>query len=264
MQKRTFRFEKNQKLSLVCLLMLTTCFEFAKASNQLSYGSPAFLGDKFTGSGQMSLANAVKKLIPHDIKVLFMDVDPNTVTRWSYSDAYVLNVITDFSKKYRFNWELIDNKLLIVGQNAQLPDKSDHQGMVDMEHHSANLVALSKTSSSPSSPVGKTVSVKEIEPIQEIKRFEIRLEDESLSLAIRRWSSENGYQLVWDVDKDFPAIQTNYSDSTYLAAIGNVMHDIAKTNYPLHTCVYNNKVVRVLPLASPCERATERETAREN
>ena len=41
-------------------------------------------------------------------------------------------------------------------------------------------------------------------------RFEIRLDDESLSLAMRRWSIENGYQLVWDVDKDFPAIQTSY------------------------------------------------------
>lgn len=264
MQKRTFRFNKNQKSSLVLLLILTTCIDVAKASNQMSYGSPAFLGDKFTGSGQMTLANAVKKLIPHDIKVLFMDVDPNTVTRWSYSDVYVLNVITDFSKKYRFNWELIDNKLLIVAKNAQLPDKSVNQGLIELEHNSANPVDLSTRTSAYGDQAGKSLSVKEIEPIQEKKRFEIRLEDESLSLAIRRWSSENGYQLVWDVDKDFPAIQTSYSDSTYLAAVGNVMHDIAKTNYPMHTCVYNNKVVRVLPLSSPCERATERETTREN
>jgi mannose-6-phosphate isomerase-like protein (cupin superfamily) len=199
MQKRTFRFKKNQKLSLALLLILTTCIELAKASNQMSYGSPAFLGDKFTGSGQMTLANAVKKLIPHDIKVLFMDVDPNTVTRWSYSDVYVLNVITDFSKKYRFNWELIDNKLLIVGQNAQLPDKSVNQGLIDLEQNSANHVALTKITSSRGDQAGKSLLVKENEPIQENKRFEIRLEDESLSLAIRRWSSENGYQLVWDV-----------------------------------------------------------------
>ena len=147
MQKRTFRFNKNQKSSLVLLLILTTCIDVAKASNQMSYGSPAFLGDKFTGSGQMSLANAVKKLIPHDIKVLFMDVDPNTVTRWSYSDVYVLNVITDFSKKYRFNWELIDNKLLIVAKNAQLPDKSVNQGLIELEHNSANPVDLSTRTS---------------------------------------------------------------------------------------------------------------------
>ena len=160
---------------------------------------------------------------------------------------YVLNVITDFSKKYRFNWELIDNKLLIVAKNAQLPDKSVNQGLIELEHNSANPVGLSTRTSAYGDQASKSLSVKEIEPIQEKKRFEIRLEDESLSLAIRRWSSENGYQLVWDVDKDFPAIQTSYSDSTYLAAVGNVMHDIAKTNYPMHTCVYNNKVVRVLP-----------------
>ena len=264
MQERNFCCKKIHKIVQTLLLMLTVANQYAHASNQLSYGSPAFLSDKFNGSGQMNLANALKKIIPQDVKVLFMDVDPNLLTRWNYSDAYVLNVLTDFSKKYQFNWELIDNKLLIVGQRPSTQEKPLNSNALGQDQVTQNYAApVARTGQTfPKSPMINT----EKGPVeaQSQGRFEIRLDDESLSLAMRRWSIENGYQLVWDVDKDFPAIQTSYYEKSFLDAVGNVMRDIGKTNYPMHTCVYNNMVVRVLPISTPCERIANGESAREN
>jgi hypothetical protein len=264
MQERNFCCKKLIVIVLNLLLMLAVANQHAQASNQLSYGSPAFLSDKFNGSGQMSLANAIKKIIPQDVKVMFMDVDPNLITRWNYSDAYVLNVLTDFSKKYQFNWELIDNKLLIVGQRPSAHEKPVNSNVLGQDQMTQNMAApVARTSQTfDQSPMNKME--KGPAEVQSQGRFDIRLDDESLSLAMRRWSIESGYQLVWDVDKDFPAIQTSYHEKSFLDAVVNVMRDIGKTNYPMHTCVYNNMVVRVLPLSTPCERTANGENSGEN
>jgi hypothetical protein len=264
MQERNLCCKKLSKIVRNLLIMLALANQYAHASNQLSYGSPAFLSDKFNGSGQMNLANALKKIIPQDVKVLFMDVDPSLVTRWNYADAYVLNVLTDFSKKYQFNWELIDNKLLIIGQRPSTQENPVNSIAIVPDQVTQNYAE-------PVAQTGQTfekslMSKAHTDPAeaQSQGRFEIRLEDESLSLAMRRWSIESGYQLVWDVDKDFPAIQTRYNEKYFLDAIGNVMRDIGKTNYPMHTCVYNNMVVRVLSISTPCERTANGESSREN
>jgi Toxin co-regulated pilus biosynthesis protein Q len=237
-----------------------------QASGQWSYGSPAFLGLKFTGSGHEVLGAAIKKLVPQDIKVLFMDVDPNLSIQWNYADAYVLTVLTDFSKKYHFNWEMVDNKLLILGQgesaSLKITDPLRDEGSISSAHQPP---VRSKSDPEPFNEVGLAFKrPKSLPENNSSLNFEIRLEDESLSLALRRWSIENGYQLVWDVEKDFPAIQTRYNAKSFLDAFGNVMRDVAKTNYPLHSCVYSNRVVRVLPIAISCERSSSQEALGEN
>ena len=176
MQERNFCCKKIHKIVQTLLLMLTVANQYAHASNQLSYGSPAFLSDKFNGSGQMNLANALKKIIPQDVKVLFMDVDPNVLTRWNYSDAYVLNVLTDFSKKYQFTWELIDNKLLIVGQRPSTQEKPLNSNALGQDQVTQNYAApVARTGQTfPKSPMINT----EKGPVeaQSQGRFEIRLD----------------------------------------------------------------------------------------
>jgi hypothetical protein len=85
-------------------------------------------------------------------------------------------------------------------------------------------------------------------------RFEVTKDDETLSIALKRWSTQEGYQLVWDAAKDFPAIQTVYESSNIENVILKVMKDIENTDYPLHACIYKNKVLRIVPTTKVCER----------
>jgi hypothetical protein len=84
--------------------------------------------------------------------------------------------------------------------------------------------------------------------------FDIRLEDETLYLALRRWSAESMFQLVWNAGKDFPAHKTRYIAGSFEQAVEYVMADTASSAYPLHACAYPNRVMRVLHISQSCER----------
>ena len=84
--------------------------------------------------------------------------------------------------------------------------------------------------------------------------FAITAGDETLYLALRRWTTLKGYQLIWDAGKDFPARNTLYPATELYEAIEMVMADTERSNYPLHACAYSNRVVRVLHISQSCER----------
>lgn len=86
------------------------------------------------------------------------------------------------------------------------------------------------------------------------RHFDIRLEDETLYLALRRWSAESKFQLVWNAGKDFPAHQTRYIADSFEHAVEQVMADTELSSYPLHACAYPNRVMRVLHISHSCER----------
>ena len=86
------------------------------------------------------------------------------------------------------------------------------------------------------------------------RQFDIRLEDETLYLALRRWSAESKFQLVWNAGKDFPAHQTRYIADSFEHAVEQVMADTELSSYPLHACAYPNRLMRVLHISHSCER----------
>lgn len=90
--------------------------------------------------------------------------------------------------------------------------------------------------------------------VAQLQIFAVKNEDESLSLALRRWAHEHRYRLVWDAGKDFPVKETTYQAVGLIAAIEQVMDDTEQSSYPLHACAYRNRVVRVLHISQPCVR----------
>lgn len=101
-------------------------------------------------------------------------------------------------------------------------------------------------------PKAEQAETQRVEP--SVPKFEILEKDETLSLALRRWAVMAGYQLVWDTTKDFPARHTNYGDVGFESAIEEVMRDTGRSSYPMHACLYKNKVLRVLHVSQSCER----------
>ena len=84
--------------------------------------------------------------------------------------------------------------------------------------------------------------------------YEILATDESLFLALRRWTTTQGVQLIWDAGKDFPARNTAYPAKNLHDAIEMVMADTERSSYPLHACSYANRVIRILHVSYACQR----------
>jgi hypothetical protein len=84
--------------------------------------------------------------------------------------------------------------------------------------------------------------------------YEILATDESLFLALRRWSTTEGVQLIWDAGKDFAARNTVYPAKELYEAIEMVMADTERSSYPLHACTYANRVIRILHISQSCQR----------
>lgn len=84
--------------------------------------------------------------------------------------------------------------------------------------------------------------------------FEVKNDDESLSLALRRWANEHRHRLIWDAGKDFSVKETTYQAVDLNSAIEQVMTDTERSSYPLHACAYRNRVIRILHISQPCER----------
>jgi hypothetical protein len=91
-------------------------------------------------------------------------------------------------------------------------------------------------------------------PFERKIKFQITVEDETLYLALRRWSTETGHQLIWDAGKDFAARATTYKEDNIISAVDRVMKDTQNSSYPLHACAYANKVIRVLHISQVCQR----------
>jgi hypothetical protein len=90
--------------------------------------------------------------------------------------------------------------------------------------------------------------------VPKLLTYEILATDESLFLALRRWTTRQGVQLIWDAGKDFPARNTAYPAKNLNDAIEMVMADTERSNYPLHACSYANRVIRILHISQSCQR----------
>ena len=82
--------------------------------------------------------------------------------------------------------------------------------------------------------------------------WHIRNTDGTLSKALARWAASSTPPISWEAEKDFPATNAVYQ-GTYLEVVEQVMSDTARSQYPLHACVYQN-VVRVLHASQSCVR----------
>ena len=75
----------------------------------------------------------------------------------------------------------------------------------------------------------------------------ISLQDKTLYRVMRRWAAQAQYQLVWQVDRDFPIESEVVFEGSFRHAVGQVMSGVAVTDFPLQA-VFNSdtRVLRVV------------------
>ncbi len=81
--------------------------------------------------------------------------------------------------------------------------------------------------------------------------WRITQNDATISNAVNRWATPSGYQIVWQAEKDLPSYIASYQGS-FESALESLMTDTKHSGYPLHACLYDNKVVRVLHVTQSC------------
>jgi hypothetical protein len=85
--------------------------------------------------------------------------------------------------------------------------------------------------------------VEEASGIDALKRYEVRLSDVRLHVAMQRWAAESGVRLRWDADRHLLiSAPTVFEARTALQAIGMALDTpgIAQSEYPLEVCEYPN------------------------
>lgn len=97
-----------------------------------------------------------------------------------------------------------------------------------------------------------TPEAAKVEPPKPLPVWEVRVADGTLSNAVRRWVAANRGTLLWQAQKDYPALSATFTGDLETALAG-VMASLQHAEYPLRTCMHDNNVVRVLHKSKSCE-----------
>ena len=107
----------------------------------------------------------------------------------------------------------------------------------------AQAVTPASASLAPQSTKDPAGTRKDLSP----QKWAILLSDKTLYRTLRRWSQEAQYQLLWQVDRDYPIEAEIVFDNTLREAVAQVMGGVALTDYPLQA-IFNpsTRVLRVV------------------
>ena len=76
------------------------------------------------------------------------------------------------------------------------------------------------------------------------EQWQVQLTDQTMSILLRRWAAQAGWQLVWEADRDYP-IDSNFSlQGDFLTVLESVMRSVQRSDYPLQAVA--NTRTRVL------------------
>jgi hypothetical protein len=243
----------------------------------------------YSGFGKMSLGMALNTILPPGLDYKLQGVDEALIVSWNVQSGTVRDAMNDIANKNQMLWTISGRNVIISkqsGNQAIIPPVATSTTFKPIPTSVVAEKSLSKSESIVrTEPNVKTSEIRRTEVIETItpgptdpkpshkttsptnlpiatigkvdpksEPYTIRADDSSLSLALRRWTADAGYQLAWEAPKDFPARETTYNTTNILDAIEGVMKDTSPSNYPLHACVYENKVIRVLPISQSCNR----------
>lgn len=88
------------------------------------------------------------------------------------------------------------------------------------------------------------ISKSDVSQGQSIRRWSILMSDKTLYRTMRRWAQEADYQLMWQVDRDYPIEVDVAFNTDFRKALEQVMAGVALTDYPIQALV--NPSARVL------------------
>lgn len=91
--------------------------------------------------------------------------------------------------------------------------------------------------------------------------YEVSPADQNLRVVLVRWARSAGWTFEpehWAVDADIPVAGSARFDSTFKAAVQQLVASTELADQPLQPCFYSNKVLRIVPYTQLCDRTRNR------
>ncbi len=84
-------------------------------------------------------------------------------------------------------------------------------------------------------------------PLAPVLQLALQPEDGRLSQAVRRYAERNGWQLAWEIERDFPIEYPATFEGDFLGIIEQIVLSLHNTDAPIRVKVYEaNRVLRVV------------------
>ena len=93
----------------------------------------------------------------------------------------------------------------------------------------------------------------EVSPIPQIDlaSWDISTSDRTLNATLERWSSRAGWQLIWDMELDYPITTGAILQGSFEDAIAAVARSLADSSVPIQATFYKgNRVLRIIAKGS--------------
>lgn len=98
----------------------------------------------------------------------------------------------------------------------------------------------------PPSPFGAGSSIAAASDASASSAWTFSRDDVSVRQALQRWAVDAGWQLVWDIDRDFPIEAEVTLRGDFLDAIAQAMAVLRDTDYPVQARVQSTaRIVRI-------------------
>jgi hypothetical protein len=81
----------------------------------------------------------------------------------------------------------------------------------------------------------------------EKRSWSILMNDKTLYRSMRRWAQDANYQLLWQIDRDYPIEVSVTFENNLKGAVEQVMAAVALTDYPIQALMNPNaRIIRVV------------------
>jgi hypothetical protein len=81
----------------------------------------------------------------------------------------------------------------------------------------------------------------------EPNEWELYFADKTVRMALNRWVRLSGWQLVWDIDKDFPIESEVVLKTSFKDAVTTLVNSLANTDSPVQALFYEkSKTLRIV------------------
>jgi hypothetical protein len=100
---------------------------------------------------------------------------------------------------------------------------------------------------SESEPTPESAAAPAPAPLTPALQLALQPEDGRLSQAVRRYAERNGWQLAWEIERDFPIEYPATFHGDFLGIIEQIVLSLHNTDAPIRVKVYEaNRVLRVV------------------
>lgn len=134
------------------------------------------------------------------------------------NNGTILQLLKENSKKFGYSWSLDNAKIIFSALNPR---------------QKLNLQSISPNKVNQNVAVEPTV-------------WNLNPKDRMLRNALTKWCKASGWQLIWNINADFPIVSSWHIQGTFENAVNEVLKASQTTNIPLLATMHDeNKVLEI-------------------